>query len=402
MFPCLVNNHTIISNQQEVTIPKDWIKKGYVYIHPRDKFTYPLSLYEDDPILFHNSTKLRRSEEDVTNWGLQFPSFLKNHIMSEMRSRELLYHRQGPSPLDQYINKLASCKITQYCYEQEKDNYLDDKDFILLVKLVNCENVCWRRVRVPCHMLMSLFHDVVLSPVMGWARNYHGYAMTDPTDGSVFGPKNNIVSSSNHRDMKYGPLRYYGVADNTGLPLSLMLKETHDYCYYIYNLDHQFIHHIEVEGVVSSRGIYSILLMDGAGACPPEDSMGLECKGNKGYSLFIEEYSKNPDMKSCKKVIARASYARNYQSHWLTRIPVLFNPMRYSLESYRYILESLLNDLIRKKSGRTEKNNKEWPSCGYCFDKIISSFLCDGCRKTLYCCRECRLIDARRHKRSCK
>lgn len=36
---------------------------------------------------------------------------------------------------------------------------------------------------------MGILADKVISPVMGWTRNYHAHTFTDFTDGSLFGPK---------------------------------------------------------------------------------------------------------------------------------------------------------------------------------------------------------------------
>ena len=42
-------------------------------------------------------------------------------------------------------------------------------------------------------------------------------------------------------------------------------------------------------------------LLDGEGACPPEDSNGLDGKGGRSSAEFLERYSRHP--KNCKRAI---------------------------------------------------------------------------------------------------
>ena len=46
---------------------------------------------------------------------------------------------------------------------------------------------CYREIQVPASISLGKFHDQVLTPVLGWARCYHGYVFEDPKDGAAFG-----------------------------------------------------------------------------------------------------------------------------------------------------------------------------------------------------------------------
>ena len=57
--------------------------------------------------------------------------------------------------------------------------------YVIKIELKCCEKDVWRRVKVPSGISLSVFHDQVICPVMGWARGYHGYAFEDPRDGTI-------------------------------------------------------------------------------------------------------------------------------------------------------------------------------------------------------------------------
>lgn len=47
----------------------------------------------------------------------------------------------------------------------------------------------WRRVRVSGGLSLSPLADKILTPLMGFTRNYHCHVFTDFKDGAQFGPK---------------------------------------------------------------------------------------------------------------------------------------------------------------------------------------------------------------------
>lgn len=46
----------------------------------------------------------------------------------------------------------------------------------------------WRELRVSGGINLGVFQDKILSPVMGWTRNYHGYWFIDFSDGAQWCP----------------------------------------------------------------------------------------------------------------------------------------------------------------------------------------------------------------------
>jgi hypothetical protein len=69
-----------------------------------------------------------------------------------------------------------------------------------------------------------------------------------------------------------------------------------------YDLGDQWAYHIELEEIISDdEG--NALLLDGARACPPEDSNGLEGKGCRSYADFLTEYKKHPKKIHMKEAI---------------------------------------------------------------------------------------------------
>lgn len=47
----------------------------------------------------------------------------------------------------------------------------------------------WRRVKISGGLSLAVLADKIITPLMGWTRNYHAHLWTDFKDGSVFGPK---------------------------------------------------------------------------------------------------------------------------------------------------------------------------------------------------------------------
>ena len=46
----------------------------------------------------------------------------------------------------------------------------------------------WRELRLSGATNLGVLQDKILSPVIGWTRNYHGYFYTDYSDGSLWAP----------------------------------------------------------------------------------------------------------------------------------------------------------------------------------------------------------------------
>ena len=98
------------------------------------------------------------------------------------------------------------------------------------------------------------------------------------------------------------PMNYYHIMDDRRIPLAALLRSERDFLFYTYDLGDQWEHRIELEEIISDdEG--NALLLDGAGACPPEDSNGLDGKGCSSYANFLAEYKKHPKKIRLKEAV---------------------------------------------------------------------------------------------------
>ena len=72
-----------------------------------------------------------------------------------------------------------------------------------------------------------------------------------------------------------------------------------------YDLGDQWEHRLVLEDIVEEED--HVTLVDGRGACPSEESNGLEGKGCDSYREFLDEYKRNPKRPKMKKVVKEAT-----------------------------------------------------------------------------------------------
>ena len=77
-------------------IPDDWIRKGFVYLKPGDKISYPPALFSIDPEVFTPDPDEFRleysdgtSEVHVHNWGLKTPEDHRGSMVATMENLNL-------------------------------------------------------------------------------------------------------------------------------------------------------------------------------------------------------------------------------------------------------------------------------------------------------------------------
>ena len=133
--------------------------------------------------------------------------------------------------------------------------------------------------------------------------------------------------------------------DDRKIPIAVVLKNPGDNCSYTYDIGDQFRHIITLEAItpVDEVTTREVELLEGAGACPPEDSNGLSEKGCQGYFDFLEEYKQNPKSAASLEAIRTVERtAMNYTSNWLTHRPVPFRPLAFDLEHHRLMLRAMM------------------------------------------------------------
>jgi len=169
----------------------------------------------------------------------------------------------------------------------------------LHVSLAGSIPLIWRRFLVPALFTLSGLHGVLQS-VMGWEESHlyefiiagKHYGRSDWDDDPGFGPK---------------------LLDERRVKLISIVPQAKISFRYIYDFGDDWVHDVKVEAILPPEpdGRYPVCL-EGANACPPEDSGGLY-----GYyeKLRIMNDPKDPEYEDIKE--------------WMGR----FDPLSFNLEA---------------------------------------------------------------------
>jgi hypothetical protein len=384
------------------------VKKN-ILIHPNDRgvpFYSPVIFKENPNTYIPDRSKYQDGR--VCRWGLYDPpredendveSYCSG-IMARSNSA-LLYHgtKRDCDPQSQFVDILISRK--KKYHNGDDVTAAMNFTYVIKIKLCNCEDDVWRRVRVPSGIDLSKLHDQIICPVMGWGRGYHGYVFEDPKDGTVVGPQKH----GRYIDTMHVPMHYIKVMDDKGWPLAALLREKGDVAYYIYDLGDNWTHRIILEDIVAKED--SVSLVEGKGSCPPEDSNGLDGKGCSSYAEFLKSYKKNPRKIKMKKALKEASASVNYTNPWVGGPPIPFKPLDFNIVYHRKLLSLMLAGPSVKTtrgtfpSARGEKYKESYEGCHACGYRLTTLSKCTRCRRVQYCSRSCQISDWNIHKADC-
>lgn len=397
---------------RETELPNGWFRVGHVDIHPDERKdyyqVYSETILTEDPLTFTpNPSDFK--DGIVVDWGLkklpieeqaddQFSSIQAVMAKTSHSSRTRSMYYDNPSPCEQFVSKLAERK--EAYMEHDNVQRLMDSSFYLKVSLIHCEKDVWRTIRVPAAIDLAKLQDQVLVPAMGWGRAYHGYVFEDPKDGAVLGPK----KYSGFIDMMHAPMKYSYIMEDRRYPLAGILHEKGDVLYYTYDLGDMWEHKIEVLDVKKEKDHANVLLLGGAGACPPEDSNGMDGSGSYGYAEFLKEYKAKPKSLKMKEAIRNAeTSAINYSKPWMGGPPLKFRPLNFDIVRHRLYLKAMIaGPTVQKKGAFGDGEFKEsFKACIGCGIRLKALSKCRGCG-AWYCSRDCQLNDWPNHKKQCK
>lgn len=131
--------------------------------------------------------------------------------------------------------------------------------------------------------------------------------------------------------MMHAPMLYGYVADDRTIPLALLVQAVGDRCFYVYDLGDQFEHELVVEKVEPrDMDRPAVELLGGETMCPPEDSNGLEEKGNRSYAEFLNKYTAN--RASCRAAVRQIEQTASNMRDYLTGQPLPCRPLEYDLK----------------------------------------------------------------------
>lgn len=148
----------------------------------------------------------------------------------------------------------------------------------------------WRQVLVPSEITFDQFHYII-QDAFGW-ENEHMYAFSPLGYGS--NPMIEINPENDANDFFSSPSRNPTQSmDAAKTKLSSIFKKEGQTYVYIYDFGDDWIHKITLEKIDETDNSSSATLLNGKGACPPED-----CGGPWGYEELKEAIianKSNPD-----------------------------------------------------------------------------------------------------------
>ena len=243
-----------------------------------------------------------------------------------------------PAPQIQFVEQLMELKE-----EKLRESRLDPEnspDLVIKVELMGTEPRIWRRVQVPAAIPLFTLADKVLTPVMGWVRNFHAYTFVDVIDGAHFGPVR-----MDSVDMVHIKSRFYAMMDDGKVQLGQLARKKGEQLVWVYDLGDYWEHLVTVERVAAPSGVR---LLDGEMSCPAENE-----NGNKAWQKEVLDLLPSPEdwegpcrsaskelkEKLCRLIQTMVNLRESGQvenkGNNITKCS-LFDPFEFDLQHHRY------------------------------------------------------------------
>lgn len=189
--------------------------------------------------------------------------------------------------------------------------HLPAKKMRIRMELEDTQLPVWRTVEVPSNICLERFAGVI-NEAMGW----HGCHLHQFIASDV------CYMPSDYEEDGFLP-KEEDISDSSIISLAEVLPEEDSDMRYEYDFGDSWMHYITVESIqdYAPGETQSVVLLDGANACPPDD-----CGGISGYNRLVESL-KNP----------RSKEAREYRN-WLG---YTFDPTEFDKEDTRARLAAM-------------------------------------------------------------
>ncbi|KAK9813589.1 hypothetical protein WJX73_008847 [Symbiochloris irregularis] len=262
----------------------------HVKVHPKD-FSVPDFVFQDperfEPVL--NNGWLCKNRHC---WGVYELDAEPTRIMKRHSVTQFMYDGRDPGydkvPEVQFVELLMKRKLRLMRQNLRNVEHLFRQDMILDIELEDIKPRTWRRFQVSGGITLTTLHDKVLVPLMGFVRNYHTWQMYDHSDGATWG-----AADSSAVDMMHMPLNGYKTLPGEATKLAEMLQIPGTTMGYMYDMGDHWSHIITLVGILpAEESTGRCLVLDGAMACPPEDSNGLGDMGLQPYQKFLTKVLK--------------------------------------------------------------------------------------------------------------
>ncbi|KAI0039185.1 hypothetical protein FA95DRAFT_1577764 [Auriscalpium vulgare] len=299
-------------------------RSEYVRFHPDDdQHNYPDALFEHPGNFVPNKDWAGRT----IWWGLSpiVPQGKPgaghvHHDYEHLMMRKMagnLYGRAGgnaafpETPEEQFVGALVKKQTVPFSREIN-DSHGND--------------MIWREFRVSGGISIAALADKVITPLMGWVRNYHAHAFTVHKDGAVYGPtESKAVDMMHLQSIGHGAVPE---KSNRGVwTLAHLLQEEGETMLWLYDYGDNYTHVITVEGIAPvSESTGKVAVIDGAGACPREDG-----SGNHEWAEEVRKLA-SPIASERETVLGELRHALNYKGR---TIGASFDPEDFDLAEAR-------------------------------------------------------------------
>ncbi|KAA1475848.1 hypothetical protein DENSPDRAFT_842724 [Dentipellis sp. KUC8613] len=325
---------------------REWIveKAQFVRFHPLDDpSAYPVELYRHPdrhkPVrdkwnraIWWGIRPMRESNRKDAGYVDQ-PDLHPSIMEARMLSTNLYKGYDDPTltetPQVQFINRLIELQIEKLSKMDLGD--LPHRDYTLRVTMDHAKDrtgndIIWREFRVSGGLSIAALSDKVLTPLMGWVRNYHAHAFTVYKDGAVYGPADFGGPEVVHKhEVGYA---FVPESSSKGIwTVAHLLQDVGEEMIWTRDYGSHFTHVITVEDIASvEESTGEVAIIDGAGACPPEDYPYIEA--------WVDDIAKlrSPNARLRDSVLEKMRGALNYKG---TVVTAVFDPDDFDLPAAR-------------------------------------------------------------------
>lgn len=184
------------------------------------------------------------------------------------------------------------------------------KAYQIKIELIDSKPLIWRRVVIPADVTFKRLHDTIQFS-MGW-QDYHLYEFNFPQENLRITNDEESYEEFKFYSAKYKNKKPSHEEDPHGMIARIMKTtirkpqavkidkylEKYKAFEYVYDFGDYWRHHIELEKMIDDYEFGYPQILEGVGACPPEDVGGLG-----GYEEFLAAWNdpKHPEHESMRQ-----------------------------------------------------------------------------------------------------